>query len=245
MKIAKSKMSIAVIGFTFASVIAAISYASLNRAVDQANPNKDIKPVKLLVSKSAEPKIAPHQEKIEAYLDEMLGYLQTPPRDGVFGSDRIPTLHGKESDDIEAYKNIQDLEGKIRMESAVIGTYTDQEAKEESQGIDDASPADKTKLSDEDKVRLNYVHFVSPESSDTEKSNQRWEAVRKAMVKFGVELQKSSPENLAKKVTVDGKPSWLIAKAVHASVNSCYKCHTNIQPGKPIGYTVALVTELK
>jgi hypothetical protein len=248
MKIVKSKLSIAIMSFGFVAVIGAISYAAINREVRKVSAESGkswIESEKKKIPKAPVAKLAPHQTEVEKYLESMRGYLQTPPRDGVFGGDRIPTLHGKESEVIPAYKDIQSLEGKIQMSSMVVGTYTERQAKEEFENGDNRDPVTKSKLSDEDKVRITYVHFLTPNKDESEESNRVWENERKAILAFGAELRKSKPEVITKEVTVNGRASWFVGKAVHASVNSCYKCHTNIKKGEPIGYTLALLSEAK
>lgn len=218
MKVVKSKLSISLMSVGFVCVVAGISYAALYKPASSSKPTE--KNVASLT------KGAPHQSEVEAYLESMKGYLQTPPRDGVFGSDRIPMLHGKEAEEIPAYKDINALEGKVRMSSAVVGLH------------------EQSSLVGLDRVRMNYVHFVNPNREDSQESAKAWETEEKAIKAFAVDIRKSKQETFSQEMKVNGIPSWIIGKAIHASVNSCYKCHTNIKKGEPIGYTVAIVSNL-
>jgi len=239
MKIVKSKLSIAILGIGFASVIGAVSYATIYRPAAF-----DSKPVvnKPVLVKNDAPK-APHQDEVQDYLQEMKSYLQTPPRDGVFGSDRIPTLHGKESEEIPAYEAIRALEGKVNIRSAVLGL----EPAEEMKRMADISLADGVKPHNEptDHIRLSDVHYQTSNQEESEQASKRWDNETDALRKFAVETRKKGVDQNVQKVSINGKENWIIAQAVHASVNSCYKCHTNVKKGEAIGYVTAIISEGK
>ena len=250
MKIVKSKLSIGLISFGFISVVGAISYASLNHAPDVVRPkpkpnlkalagelNKAIGDANRSVAK----KKAPHQQEVESYLESMREFLQTPPRDGVFGGDRIPTLHGKESDNLESFKSIVNLEGKLTLRSAVVGYYSAKQIKN-GEVWNDEEDHSKSKVTKDDTVRVTDVHVLGQDLTDSDKSVLEWKAATMAMQTFALSVRSNNQDTFAEPITVNGKPSWIIAKAVHASVNSCYKCHSEIKRGEPIGYTVALVS---
>ena len=250
MKIVKSKLSIAIMSIGFVGVIGAISFASLNRTPDlrKSEPKSAVDKRaalgKLAKSLKETAKLAPHQDDIEAYLESMKGFLQTPPRDGVFGGDRIPTLHGKESDDLESFKGIVSLEGQLQLRSAVVGLFSHEDMKSRSEGVSKKGHK-LDSLTKEDTVRVTDVHLLAPDRADNDDSASKWNAGTAAIKKFALTARAKGQETYAEEVEVDGKPSWIIAKAVHASVNSCYKCHANIKRGEAIGYTVALVSTLK
>ncbi|MBI1333837.1 MAG: hypothetical protein GC165_13265 [Armatimonadetes bacterium] len=255
MKIIKSKLSIAVLSLGFVGVAAAISYATLSRAVAPKMESKKVdshlkekfeklsKELSKADSKEAPP-VAPHQEDIENYIDAMRKFLQTPPRDGVFGSDRIPTLHGKDSEDLTAYDAIRSLDGEVHIRSAVLGLQPVQKgAKDLEVETENGVRADSSPLS---QIRLSDVHYVMPNYDDgTDQSNTRWENESKALEQFAIDIRRKGVEEDTQKVSINGKDAWIVAKAVHASVNSCYKCHSNIEKGKPIGYVAALISNAK
>lgn len=254
MKIVKSKLSIAFLSLGFVSAIGAVSYATIYRSVNR-EPDKiasrdldkavlKAKFAKLEATlKEADSKnpVAPHQDVVQDYLDQMKGYMQTPPRDGVFGSDRIPTLHGKESEFIKPYEAIRDLEGKVRLRSTVLGLEPVQSGKSSADialvnGV-------KPQNGPADHIRLNDVHFVS--ADNIYDAAELWDKETDALKEFAVEIRKKGLESDVQKVTIDGKPNWIVAKAVHASVNSCYKCHANVKKGEAIGYVAALISDPK
>ncbi len=243
MKVVKSKISIAILGLGFASLIGAVSYATLARPA--RFPSKDVIPAKKEAPKVAEAKIvAPHQEEIEKYLDQMGSYMQTPPRDGVFGSDRIPTLHGRESDDIQAYDSIRNLEGKYYLRSIVLGLEPKDEVTYKKAFVTTA-PGTKIQNSDTDKIRLSDVHYVTPDHDDETYVAEKWESETEALRKFAVSIRKKGLERDVETIQVNGRQHWVVAKAIHASVNSCYKCHDNVKKGEPIGYVAALISNPK
>lgn len=244
MKVVKSKISIAVLGLGFASLIGAVSYATLSRPAhfpSNAQPNLPKKEPVV----AATPKIvAPHQDEIEKYLDQMGTYMQTPPRDGVFGSDRIPTLHGRESDDITAYESIRDLEGKNYLRSVVLGLEPKDDVTAKSTPVVTA-PGTKIQNSETDKIRLSDVHYVTPDSSEEGNAIKEWNSETEALRKFAVSIRKKGLEQDVETLNLNGKQHWIVAKAIHASVNSCYKCHDNVKKGEPIGYVAALISDAK
>ncbi len=250
MKIVKSKFSIALLSVGFVGVVAGISYAALSREVRSLPSNsgetlvsttkKDPATIKVV---SGPPK-APHQAEVENYLEAMRGYLETPPRDGVFGGDRIPTLHGKESEEISAYKDVQKLEGDIKLRSAVVGLRPDKDLKEMAKIAADTGQKAKP-LTPLDSIRLTDVHYVGLESEESYAATERWDADSKMIQQFAIDIRKKGVDSLTKDVMIKGVPGWIVGKAVHASVNSCYNCHANIKKGDPIGYTVALYSKAK
>ena len=253
MKIVKSKLSIAILSVGFISAIGAISYAALNREVRNSSPVSRKDSVALNKKAHGNVKVAsnaaraPHQDEIENYLESMKGFLQTPPRDGVFGGDRIPTLHGKEADGLESFNGISSLDGELQLRSAVVGLRSDQDlkdmsrvAKEEGKKSAPLTPADGIRVTD-----VHYLGKDSEDSSDSEDATLVWEANTKLIQQFGIDIRKKGVETLTQSVIVKGVPGWIVGSAVHASVNSCYKCHSNIKKGDPIGYTVALYSKAK
>ncbi len=250
MKIVRSKLSIAILSIGFISAIAAISYAALNREVRNASrePGKDsytshnkAHPDTNVASGAVMP---PHQDEILRYLESMKGFLQTPPRNGVFGGDRIPTLHDKDAAHIQGYQDLKKLEGQITLQSAVVGLRSAQDLKEMTQGINEEGRKS-APLTILDGVRVTHVHYLTQDNEDSEDATLVWDANTKLIQQFGIDIRKKGAESLTKSVTVRGVPGWIVGRAVHASVNSCYKCHGNIKKGDPIGYTVAIYTKAK
>ena len=247
MKIVKSKLSIAVLSVGFVGAVAAISFAALNRT-----PKFEPKPKisdKVAVKELAEPvkeapkKLAPHQDEVENYLESMKGFLQTPPRDGVFGGDRIPTLHDKDTDDLPAFKTMKTLEGQIQLRSAVVGLYSAKNMEERKKQVDD--DGHKIGTGKYDQVRLTDVHLLAPNRGEDDAASVQWDLGTNTLRKFALTAMAKGQDSYVEPVQFDGKNAWIVAKAVHASVNSCYKCHTDIKKGEPIGYTVALLSNLK
>ena len=250
MKIVKSKLSIAILSVGFISAIGAISFAALNREVVNSSQESGKDSVSLNKKAHTNVKVAssapraPHQDEIEGYLESMKGFLQTRPRDGVFGGDRIPTLHGKEADGLESFKSISSLEGELQLRSAVVGLRPDQELKDMA-SIAKEEGKNSAPLKPTDGIRVTDVHYLGKDASDSEDATLVWEANTKLIQQFGIDIRKKGVETLTQSVMVKGVPGWIVGSAVHASVNSCYKCHSNIKKGDPIGYTVALYSKAK
>ena len=240
MKVVKSKLSIALMGLVGASVVGAVSYAALNRPVTI--------PAKKLATKNSAPApvinekvVAPHQDDIDRYLNQVKEYMQTPPRDGVFGSERVPTLHGKDTGDIIAYDGIRSMEGQYYVRSAVMGIYPTVKVNGDGTVIKPAHGVVKQDSSLSG-IRMSDIHLVTPNRGDNDKAYANWDKESVALRQVAAELMKSGPDQDTRKIDLNGKSAWVVSSAVHASVNSCYKCHNTIEKGKPIGYVTALVT---
>ena len=222
-----------------AMTVVAATYAALSKPVHPS-----------AASANLSASVASHKVEYEKYLEQMHSYLRTPPRDGVFGADRIPNLHGKFADNLPAFKAIAALQGTVQMRSAVIGFQPVKYSKVEGE--------DAQQLPDnKDDVRITPVHLLTPNLSlahngpnmltddGKDASSAAWSVGVDELRRFAVKLRDKPKETYSEQGTVLGKPSWLVAKAVHASENSCYKCHTNIKKGQPIGYVVAMVSDAK
>lgn len=239
-------MKVGLFATGFAVGVGVLAYATLSRqSKTETQPLAKLAPIKM-----------PHQVELEKYLDQMRSYLVTPPRDGVFGSDRIPYLHDSVASGIPAFKAITNLKGQIQMRSAVVGF---QPVKYSQVKDENGKPlAEEDQIPENlDKVRVTPVHLLTPNMSLTHnqpntlyddgndaKSNA-WSVGLDQMNRFAAKLRDGSKETFSEQVLFNGQPSWIIAKAVYASVDSCYKCHMDIEKGKPIGYVVALISDAK
>ncbi len=199
--------------------------------------------------KAVKPAVAvlERRKEFDQYLTQMRSYLQTPPRDGVFGADRIPNIHGKFASEIPAFKTIQSFQGKIQVRSAVIGfnrvKYT-KVSDPEDQLPDNTDP-----------VRITPVHLLTPDKSLTHNApnllyddgadafSAAWKVGSDSLRQAALKLQRSHPESFSEAVSFRGQPAWILGQAVHASVDSCYKCHRDIPKGQPIGYVTALISK--
>ena len=252
MKIVKSKLSIAVLSLGFVSVVGAVAYATLSRPFNAENKpapkiNYDRSKIKAIIPSAPKKELtaikAPHQEVLEQYIDQVKSFMQTPPRDGVFGSDRVPTLHGKDSYGLESYDQIKNLEGSVSIRSVVLGLQPLAILK--GMAEPEVENGAKRIVSDTDHIRISDIHEISHDREDNDNAGKQFDNQTEALQKFAIEIRKKGLDEDVQAVSINGKQNWIIAKAVHASVNSCYKCHANIKKGEPIGYVAALYSDDK
>lgn len=175
--------------------------------------------------------------EVSQYLDQMRSYLRTPPRDGVFGADRIPNLHGQDAYKIQAFRTIKSLENKIQIRSATIGFHRIQDS------IEPEPPSH-----NQSKARITSVHLLTSESSflDDDKPNTdlgTWHQGLTTQEAFATKyLRNNTQDTVVQKIEFNGKPGWIMAKAVRASEDSCYSCHKEIKHSEPIGYVEAMLS---
>lgn len=182
----------------------------------------------------AQPAKVEHKESVPpadvlTYMQTMRSFLQTPPRDEVFGSDRIPTLHNKETTELDGYAAIEKFSKGNRVRSILVG-------------FDSIRPRHK----DEDfkiQNRVSDVHFENfYVGKDDEKNYEEWKSVSKFMLAKAEAAERSNSE--FGNFPVEGIPKARIyTLPVKASEDSCYKCHSE-KKGKAIGYLAVYLEKL-
>ncbi|MBS1702532.1 MAG: hypothetical protein JST12_12775 [Armatimonadetes bacterium] len=181
-----------------------------------------------------------HDKDIDTYLTSVRSFMLVPPRNGLFGASRVPTLHGATGEKIPGYKEVQDLAAdKYMINSFVVGKMPD-----EVIAAYEKSAKEGRFLGQVPHYRVTPVHMTFLEGADRRQESQTIAAeVRKRVTDLDAECMKEDYEDYSTSFDVAGHHAWLMAKAVRASDKTCYSCHTNIKEGQPIGYVMAALIE--
>jgi hypothetical protein len=181
-----------------------------------------------------------HDEEIDTYLTSIRSYMLTPPRNGRFGANRIPTFHGRPKGEVPGFEAIRNLAKKYQFASYVVGA-TPPDSNAAYKQYNEKHPNQPIEIT---KYRVTPVHMMwdglRAAQSQTKNLNlQMSGAIDSAKGK----ADKDGYEVYSQEVKLEGCPAWIMVKSVTASDKSCYSCHTNIKEGAPIGHVMAILSQ--
>lgn len=181
----------------------------------------------------------PHDQEISTYLTSIRSFMLTPPRDGRFGASRIPTFHGVVKNKVPGYNEVEALTKEFSFASYVVGEMP-KDAVAAIKQYESEHP-DVVK-NPQPNLRITSVHRVAsnPPKLPNNSRYPTYYGYQAALDTKSI-MDKAGYDTYSEKVTIDGNPGWIIAKAVRASDKSCYSCHATIKEGEPIGHVVAAI----
>lgn len=190
-----------------------------------------------------------HDGEIDAYLTSIRSYMLVPPRDGLFGASRIPTLHGQGRNKIPGYQDVAKFgEENLQFASFVVGLQPAENLKYYQEAVS----AGRMKESDVPKFRQTAVHWVTPNGKAKDVVAQQIESTPTLLVvnrkelyaevsKFQEKCMTEGYDDFSDSIKIAGRSGYIVMKAVKASDKSCYSCHTNIKEGEAIGFVSAVL----
>lgn len=182
----------------------------------------------LYKSASAKANVMPTESEVKSYMTSMSSFLQTPPRDEVFGSERIPTLHNKEVTELEGYSAIEQFARGNKVRSMLVGL--------------DAVKSDQKNESPLNRISNVHAENYFDDHMSGDENYKEWDKMTKVLLSK-IELSAKNKKDFAS-YPVDGKPSArMYTLAVKASEKSCYKCHAD-KVDKPIGHLAVVVEKI-
>lgn len=219
------------IGFASALVIGgAIVMATTPHSPASDNDKPELK------EKAVKLKVLPKNEEMRTYLKSVAGFMEVPPRDGSFGASRVPTIHGSPGQGIPGYEEVRNLSKQFEFTSGVIGDkpYEVLLGGKTAQQVRQVPPS----------RRMRAVHYLIPNQP-----GKLYNTIDRQMIMAKLDqLLATNSDSMGYRADIaetDKGKLYLMSKAVKATDEGCYKCHSNVKKGDAIGHVYAVYTEIQ